>query len=230
MPLENPPGPQSMESKDIERRFRSGEVIVERGSAARELFIVREGAVLLQECEGGVAQLLAPGDAFGEAAVILGRPHSVRAEAEGDAIVLALDVPLLNRLCAQSPELAARLLRQLAERADPGRSAREITGSVPLVAEERPAAPQVPSRAAPPARPRSAESERGLAAALLRSAQGDEPPLAVQGRLADLAHEAGLEILDAYTCLQRLLDRHLLRLVDDQLSILKVDELRELAS
>lgn len=216
-----------MESKDIERRFRSGEVIVERGSAARELFIVREGAVLLQECEGGVMQLLAPGAAFGEAALILGRPHSVRAEAEGDAVVLAIDVPLLNRLCSQSPELALRLMRQLAERAE-RTSSPEIAGSVPVVAAGARAAVPSQPRAAP-SRARSAESERGLAAALLRSAHGDEVPLSVQGRLADLAHEAGLEILDAYTCLQRLLDRHLLRLVDDQLSILKLEELRELA-
>jgi hypothetical protein len=121
-------------------------------------------------------------------------------------------------------------MRQLAERVERPDAAPEITGPVRVVAAEtRPPAPG-PSRAPAQARARIAESERGFAAALLRSAQGDEAPLAVQGRLADLAHEAGLEMLDAYSCLQRLLDRHLLRLVDDQLSILKLDELRELAS
>jgi CRP-like cAMP-binding protein len=215
-----------MESKDIERRFRSGEVIVERGSSARELFVVREGAVLLQEGDGGFAHLLAPGDVFGEGAAILGRPHSVRAQAEGEAVVLAIDVALLNRLCAESPEFSVRLLRQLAERSE--RTGLDVTGSAARV--EEPPAPPAPAVQSPAAGPRTplADSQRSFAAALLRCAQGDEQPLSVQGRLADLAREAGLEMLDAYACLQQLLDRNLLRLVDDQLSISKVAELREL--
>ena len=70
-----------MEGKDIERRFRSGEIIVERGSAVRELFVVREGTVLLHETDGSPAQLLSPGDVFGETSAILGRDSGVRAQA-----------------------------------------------------------------------------------------------------------------------------------------------------
>jgi CRP-like cAMP-binding protein len=215
-----------MESKDIERRFKAGEVIVERASAGRELFIVREGSVLLEPGDGGATQLLEPGDSFGEAALILGRPHSVRAVAEGEAVVLALDAPLLNRLCEKSPEFAVRLLPQLAQQVARGASA-QTTGSSALEDSSR-SEPAAENSTAPVRAP-LAESERCFAAAILRCAQGDEVPLAVQGKLADLAREAGLDMLDAYGCLQRLLDRHLLRLVDDQLSILAVEDLRALA-
>jgi CRP-like cAMP-binding protein len=217
-----------VEGKDIERRFRSGEIIVERGSAVRDLFVVREGTVLLHETEGSPAQLLSPGDVFGETAALLGRDSAVRAQAEGDTVVLALDAALLNRLCSSSPEFAVRLLRLLAERADRAVATWDTTGSPrsPTAA----AAPAQPAPSTPPiSAPPLADTERALAGALLRCAQGDEPPLAVQGRLADLARESGLEMLAAYLCLQRLLDRQTLRLVDDQLSILKPADLRELA-
>lgn len=220
----------SVESKDIERRFRSGEIIVERGSAVHDLFVVREGTVLLHETEGAPAQLLSPGDIFGETAAILGRASAVRAQAEGDTLVLALDAALLNRLCAQSPEFAVRLVRQLAERADRAAATYDTT-SPPRAASSRAApaaAPAVPV-AAPIAQPAIGDTERAFAAALLRCAQGEETPLAVQGRLADLARESGLEMLPAYLYLQRLLDRQILRLVDDQLSILKPGDLRDLA-
>jgi len=217
-----------VEGKDIERRFRSGEIIVERGSAVYELFVVREGTVLLHETEGSPAQLLAPGEIFGETAAILGRASAVRAQAEGDTTVLVLDPPLLNRLCAQSPEFAVRLVRQLAERAD--RAAATCETTVPPRAMPDPAARIAPAATpAPIATVGIADTERAFAAALLRCAQGEETPLAVEGRLADLAQESGLEMLAAYLCLQRLLDRQTLRLVDDQLSILKPGELRDLA-
>jgi CRP-like cAMP-binding protein len=211
-----------MNSKDIERRFRSGEVIVERGSPGRELYVVREGTVLLEEAPALATRLLAPGDVFGECAPLLGRPHSIRACAEGDVVVLGLDVPALNRLFERSPEFAVRLARLLAQRAERALSPLGQTGAAVAIQHE-------PSATAPPAP--IEESERGFAAALLRCcAPGDETPLAVQGRLADLAREAGLDVRDAYACLQRLLDRHVLRLVDDQLSILDLDAVRSRCS
>lgn len=216
-----------MEAKDIERRYGSGEIIVERGSAVRDLFIVREGTVLLHATEGAPAHLLAPGDVFGETAAILGRSSAVRAQAEGDTVVLALDPALLNRVCAQSPEFAIRLLRVVAERAE--RPAATLDTTSPPRVAAGPAVQAAPVQAHPSASPAIADTERAFCAALLRCAQGEETPLGVQGRLLDLARESGLEMLAAYLCLQRLLDRQILRLVDDQLSILKPSELRDLA-
>jgi CRP-like cAMP-binding protein len=152
----------------------------------------------------------------------------VRAIAEGDAVVLALDVSLLNRLCAQSPEFSARLVRLLARQVERATSIVGITGSAAILESS---GPPLRERTPAPLRTPLAESERAFAAAILSCAlPGEETPLAVQGRLADLARESGLDMLDAYACLQRLLDRQLLRLVDDQLSILAVDELRSLCA
>jgi hypothetical protein len=50
----------------------------------------------------------------------------------------------------------------------------------------------------------------------------------VQGRLSDLASQAGLDILEAYYCVQRLLESRTLRLVDDQLAIVEPLHLEQL--
>ena len=54
------------------------------------------------------------------------------------------------------------------------------------------------------------------------------PPVPVEGRLKDLAGQAGLSVLDAYYCIQRLLESRVLRLVEDQLAIVEAEQLREL--
>jgi CRP-like cAMP-binding protein len=207
--------------KDIERRYRSGERIVERGSAGRELFILHEGTVLLEEEPPAPARLLGPGDLFGESAAILGRPHCAQATAEGDVVVLGIDVPTLHRLCTESSEFAVRIIRHLALRAERAVSSPDwIADAEPEPEPERPGALSQPP---------GTHLDSAFAAALLRCAHGDDAPVPVRGRLAQLAGEAGIEVIEAYGCLQRLLDRHVLRLVDDQLSILQLDELRALA-
>ena len=67
-----------------------------------------------------------------------------------------------------------------------------------------------------------------LVPVLFACAQGDEPPVPVEGRLKDLAGQAGLSVLDAYYCIQRLLESRVLRLVEDQLAIVEAEQLREL--
>ena len=53
-------------------------------------------------------------------------------------------------------------------------------------------------------------------------------PSPVSGRLADLATDAGLSILETYFSLQSLLERRYLQLVDDQLTLVEADALEEL--
>jgi hypothetical protein len=221
-----------MELKDIERRFGHGEAIVERGHSGRELFVVREGNVLLQWHEGEAPHLLAAGDVFGETAAILGRPYSFQAEADGEAAVLAIDRPLLNRLCSECPEFVFRLIRHLAQHADawiPEAAAEVDATPVPPLIEAEPEV-EAMHEPAEDLHAHVEDTTRAFANALLEQAVGEDAPLPVKGRLAELAEVAGLEMMDAYVCLQALLDRRLLRLVDDQLTILEPDQLREMSS
>jgi CRP-like cAMP-binding protein len=215
-----------MELRQIERRFRRGEAIVERGSPAVELFVVREGHVALWRAEFEPPRLLGPGEMFGEVPLILGRPYDFRAAAEEDAQLLALPIPLLNRLVAECPEFAFRLVMQLAARVDadlaehtsPGLGSAELVDP-PDVALEVGRARSDAARE---------QAELRLVRTLLDQCGSGEPPLPIDGGLRELALAAGIELFDAYHGLQSLLDRGLVRLIDDQLSVADPDELKGL--
>jgi len=200
-----------MKADDIEQRYTKGQTIVDRGARERVLYVVRSGNVLVHVAEGQAPYLLGPGDMFGEAPAILGRPSPVRAEAEGDTSVLALDVSLLNVLVRENAEFSFRLIQLLAERVSHAREE--------VVAE---AAEPEPARAT--AR-QDARTLAALARAILARRIPGEVPTPVRGRLMDLAAASHLPIRQAYLCLQELLDRRLIGLVDDQLTVLEPDEL-----
>jgi hypothetical protein len=94
-----------MKPEEIERRFAKGETIVERGSPDRTLYVVRGGNVLIHVNEGQAPYLLGPGDIFGEAAAILGRPR--RSGPGGETCVLEIDVALLNVLIRENTGFAS---------------------------------------------------------------------------------------------------------------------------
>ena len=206
-----------MKPEEIERRFAKGETIVERGSPERTLYVVRGGNVLIHVNEGQAPYLLGPGDLFGEVASILGRPSAFRAEAEGETSVLAIDVSLLNILIRENTEFAFRLIQVLAERIGHARE-EAVAEAVPLEPEA--------------SREGSSQDPRLLAAlarAILARRIPGEVPTPVIGKLMDLAAAAKLSIKPAYLCLQELLDRRLVGLVDDQLTVLEPDELASVA-
>jgi CRP-like cAMP-binding protein len=206
-----------MKPEDIEQRYTKGRTIVERGSRERVLYVVRSGNVLIHLVEGQAPYLLGPGDMFGEATAILGRASPVRAEAEGDTSVLALDVSLLNVLVRENAEFSFRLIQALAERVG---AAREEAS-----AEALPAEPEPPRTAVR----QDARALGALARAILARRIPGEVPTPVRGRLMDLAAASHLPIRQAYLCLQELLDRRLVGLVDDQLTVLEPDELASVA-
>jgi CRP-like cAMP-binding protein len=207
-----------MKADEIEQRFAKGETIVERGSRERVLYVVRGGNVLIHVTEGQAPYLLGPGDVFGEAAAILGRPSPFRAEAEGETSVLALDVAALNTLIRESTEFSFRLIQVLAERIGHAREE--------AVAEAVPIEPEPPREGAVS---QDARALAALARAILARRIPGEVPTPVDGRLMDLASAASLPIRQAYLCLQDLLDRRLIGLVDDQLTVLEPDELSGVA-
>ncbi len=193
-----------MKPSEIERQYAAQEAIVERGSTSRELYVIRSGEVRLEGADPERSLLLGPGDMFGEIAAILGEPNSARAVAESDVTVLVLGVALLNRLCVENADFSFRLIRHLAERvANPGESAPSLEPSDDL-------------------------SE--LAQAILRrTATGDCPAL-VDGLLGDLSKDAGLPVIDTYMLVQSLLEKRVLRLAEDRLSLLERDKLEAISS
>ncbi len=199
-----------MKAREIEREFKAGKRILERGSKARELCVVRSGTIRLigeGETEG---MLLGPGEIFGELNAILGMPSLQEALAEEKSSVLFLDLPRLTKLSAENPDFSLRLIRHLAFQL--GGLPREAPVPVPQTHRMRPAG-----------------TIEAVSAAILERAKGKQVPIPVEGMLRDLASQAEVRIYDAYEVVRDLLDRSIVQLLEDRLSILESKQLKALA-
>lgn len=133
--------------------YRAGERIVAAGEPGACLFVVQSGTVRLSRTGGGAASVevatLEKGDVFGEGALLDGRPYGADAEAVEDCEVLEFGPATFDKMIRSHPEVAVRLLRQLAARIErvEGRLARHggaAMGPVPAPAAAAAAAPAAP--------------------------------------------------------------------------------------
>jgi len=104
----------------VPRRWERGEVVFREGDDGDTTYLLRSGAVLLtREHQDGrvvaIAELRA-GEMFGELAMFRSEPRSATAEAIEPTKAVALLAPDVQRLIRQNPDIAAKLLRALAER------------------------------------------------------------------------------------------------------------------
>lgn len=114
--------------RTVTRRYRRGQLIFQQGDPAHSLFLVAEGAVkvFLTSSEGDSVILvtLAPGDGFGELALVDGNPRSASAEALQDTVALELGRNEFLGAMAEEPRVAeaviatlGSILRRLTEQA-----------------------------------------------------------------------------------------------------------------
>ena len=146
--------------------YRAGERIVSAGESGACLFVVQGGLVRLTR-RGAAAPVevgtLEKGDIFGESALIEGRPYGVDAEAATDCEVLELGPRTFDKMLRGHPEIAVRLLRQLAgrlerieERLAAGAPSAPPAAAVEAASVPATAAAAAPARPAAPAKPRAA--------------------------------------------------------------------------
>jgi CRP/FNR family transcriptional regulator, cyclic AMP receptor protein len=103
-----------------ERRLRGGDVLFRTGDPGEELFLIRQGSIVVSKpVTGRIEQVLArlePGEAFGEMSVFGDERHrSATCQAEGDALLYSLDRESLNRFIAGNPLTAARFFQHMAQ-------------------------------------------------------------------------------------------------------------------
>ena len=196
-----------MKPQDLERQYAPGQLIIERGAEQRELFVVRSGTVLLDTVDGREARLVGRGQLFGEAGAVLGSASPYRAEAEDEVTLLAIDPANVTKLCSENGEFAVRLVQHLATELSLACDERGALGGIDL---------------------RLSQGYKKLVPVLFERAGTKEPPAAVPGNLEELSAEADLSTLDAYFCIQRLLEARVVRLIDDQLVIVEPDQLEVL--
>jgi len=91
-----------------------GQVLVQRGSPASGLFIVEEGAVVV-EARGKMIEL-GPGECFGELALLTDKNRTARVRAKSDVRCLVLNRFEFRKLLLGEPKMAVAMLEMLAER------------------------------------------------------------------------------------------------------------------
>ena len=103
-----------------ERGFGAGEKIFEEGDKGDGMYVVREGSVEISTLVGPsvrrVFSRIAPGDMFGEMAVLDDKPRSARAVALKETAAYFIDREDLLALLRRSPALSQSLLREISLR------------------------------------------------------------------------------------------------------------------
>ena len=96
-------------------RFAEGSEIVREGARGETFFLILDGRVRVQR--SGVAPVeLGQGDFFGEMALLDGGPRSATVVALTPVLAMRLSRRPFMRLLAAEPEVAAAMLRELAQR------------------------------------------------------------------------------------------------------------------
>jgi len=103
-----------------ERRLKKGDVLFRAGDPGEELYLIRDGSIVVSKpVTGRVEQVLsrlASGEVFGEMSVFGdGRRRSATCQAEIDSMLYSLDRDSLNRFVAGSPLAAAKFFQQMAQ-------------------------------------------------------------------------------------------------------------------
>lgn len=113
----------ALEDKDLasladefnERRFSPGETIALEGAGGLMFFVVESGEAAV-DVRGEEVGTLGPGDAFGEIALIDRRPRTATVTAKTDLVTYGLPVFVFRPFVEARPEVAWKLLEQMADR------------------------------------------------------------------------------------------------------------------
>jgi len=111
---------ESVAEAVTKRRYRRGEIIVERGQKSNALFILLTGRarVVASDARGRevILAVLEPGDYLGEMSLIDNEPHSASVRAEVQTDVLVLGRAEFARCLPENSSLAYAILRGLVAR------------------------------------------------------------------------------------------------------------------
>jgi small-conductance mechanosensitive channel/CRP-like cAMP-binding protein len=102
-----------------ERFFAKGAVVVRRGEAGQSLYVLVEGALEVGiggEGDDANADLLVPGDVFGEMSLMTGQPRSANVVAATDVVVYEIRKAVLDPVLRRRPEVTEGLATIMANR------------------------------------------------------------------------------------------------------------------
>ena len=108
-----------LEQVGQERKVAAGQCVVKQGDPPLFFYVVVAGKLkVYRETEDGIRTdltFLAPGDYFGEVALVTGKPRTATVEAVEDSVLLEISKEEFDTVLDQNPKLARRLIRSLAQ-------------------------------------------------------------------------------------------------------------------
>lgn len=108
---------EALAARLSERHLRKGQILFRDGESGEEMFVVRQGSVVISKpVTGGVEQVLARagvGDFFGEMTLFDRSPRSATIQAETDVTLLVLNRSSLEQLTDANPRAAASFFQAL---------------------------------------------------------------------------------------------------------------------
>jgi len=110
--------PESEEDTSDVVTLGPGQDVFREGDVGDALYIVQEGEVELIAAAGGARRpiVLGPGEFFGEASVLEGRPRGATARTVSACRLLRIDGPTLDALVRHHPEIGLHMIRRLSRR------------------------------------------------------------------------------------------------------------------
>lgn len=105
--------------KDIEKTYKDGEVIIRRGDAGREMFIIQKGEAEVTTTVNGKEMSLATlkrGDFFGEMSLLEEMPRSATVRAKGEVRALVLNTGSFLLKIRRDPTFAFEILKKMSRR------------------------------------------------------------------------------------------------------------------
>ncbi|MBX3204039.1 MAG: Crp/Fnr family transcriptional regulator [Labilithrix sp.] len=187
------------------RPFVQGDILFREGEAATHAFLLHEGRVRLLKRVRMVERslsVLRPGDLFGEGAILDGAVRMSTAVALSDGIMLSLDRTALRVIVERFPQLAERILTQLARRL------RDAEDQIEVLMLR--------------------DTQSKVVSALLKMTQNQPGPVELTVSPVDLSSRVGLDVETVKRTVQRLRDQQYLRIVGERVEIPDVDALRRL--
>lgn len=178
------------------RRFEAGDIVFDEGEPGGTVYFIRSAAVDVTRSGAGGARCVAhlgPGDLFGEQGGLVPGLRRSRATVTRGGEVLAVDAAMLEQMCRERGDIALRISRAQASRAE--------------ALEER-VASVVPG-----------DRLREMGRAVLKLASGAPEGGPIETTLRALADEAALGFRDAHAALQQLVERRIVRLAEDVLTV-----------
>ena len=98
-----------------ELELPEGQTLAREGERGKEFLVLADGIADVAS-DGEVVNRLGPGDFFGEISLLEGGPRTATVSAATEIRLLALTAWVFQRIVAQNPKIASKMLKVMAQR------------------------------------------------------------------------------------------------------------------